>query len=697
MDGRGRTDHERMLTALHEATRALMTKDTKEEICTVAVNTARTVLDLPITGIHLLDDDTRRLEPVASTSEAKELLGSIPTYEEGEGLSGRVFEEGTARLYRDVRDEPERYNRETPIRTEIIAPLGEYGVLTTGSTAPTEFTEYDLDLLKILAANAEAALDRVDRQEVLYRRRRITDAVGDGVYQLDGDGYLVTVNETIVEKTGYSREELLGSHVSSILDDEAISRCVAVIHELFESESEDVGTTDIDIETADGERISCEVRIALLENGADGDAYGTVGVLRDITERKRRERELEYHRDELSRLDRINAVIRDINQSLVEADTRTEVEQAVCDRIAASDAYLFTWIGEPDYARQELVPRASAGAIDDYLEAVTVRLDDDPYGRGPGGTAVRSGEVQVVQDIHSNEAFEPLLETVAEYGYESVASIPIPYGRNLYSVLCVYSDRPHAFDADEQAVLKELGETIGLAISAREQRRALLSESLTEVEFRLSDTLRPLVEATENGTCTIDFERTISIDDGYVQYVTVDGLAPRRFRDALVQVEDIDDTRTVGRAGEKYLFEVSIDELPLQEAIEPYGGSVSTMTIENGELRFTVELPTSADTRRVTDAIAAVFPDADLLAQRTVARKPDSVVEYRSVLGGRLTEKQRTALELAYFSGHYDWPRRTTGEEVADVLGISPATFAQHLRAAEQKTFEAILTDDTSA
>jgi predicted DNA binding protein len=61
-----------------------------------------------------------------------------------------------------------------------------------------------------------------------------------------------------------------------------------------------------------------------------------------------------------------------------------------------------------------------------------------------------------------------------------------------------------------------------------------------------------------------------------------------------------------------------------------------------------------------------------------------------------LTDRQRTALEAAYFSGIFEWPRHSSGEEVAESLGVSSPTFHQHVRAAEKKIFGALLEDSSS-
>ena len=48
-------------------------------------------------------------------------------------------------------------------------------------------------------------------------------------------------------------------------------------------------------------------------------------------------------------------------------------------------------------------------------------------------------------------------------------------------------------------------------------------------------------------------------------------------------------------------------------------------------------------------------------------------------------------MDAAYHSGFFEWPRDTSGEEVAASLDVSPPTFHQHLRKAERKLFESLL------
>ncbi|PSP33823.1 hypothetical protein BRC63_09780 [Halobacteriales archaeon QH_10_70_21] len=54
----------------------------------------------------------------------------------------------------------------------------------------------------------------------------------------------------------------------------------------------------------------------------------------------------------------------------------------------------------------------------------------------------------------------------------------------------------------------------------------------------------------------------------------------------------------------------------------------------------------------------------------------------------RLTDKQLDVLETAYLAGFFDQPRTSSGNDVADLLGVSQPTFNQQRRAAERKLVE---------
>jgi CheY-like chemotaxis protein len=213
-----------------------------------------------------------------------------------------------------------------------------------------------------------------------------------------------------------------------------------------------------------------------------------------------------------ARQEHINTLIREVNRRLVGAETVGEIERAVCESLTDSEPYRFAWIGEPD--GETVVPRTAVGDAGAYLDEVTIRHDDDPRGWGPAGNAIRTGGLQVVQHVADDPSFAPWNGAAERYGFESVAVVPLSYGDGSRGVLAIYADHPDAFGAVEQAVLSELGETIGGAFGAANTKRQLESHEETE-QRRKERYYRTLAEALPNGA--------VALFDTDLRYTVVGG------------------------------------------------------------------------------------------------------------------------------------------------------------------------------
>ncbi|GAB3021521.1 bacterio-opsin activator domain-containing protein [Natronobiforma cellulositropha] len=409
-------------------------------------------------------------------------------------------------------------------------------------------------------------------------------------------------------------------------------------------------------------------------------------------ERNRQERERTRRRKQLETLNRLNRIGQDVTHAVITTSTREELEQAVCDRLVASDAYRFVWIGEVSRGGQEIAPRAVAGAEDGYLEETTITIDDDATGHGPAGRAIHTKAVQVMQDIAGDPAFEPWREQALERGYHSSMAVPIVYEELLYGVMNIYSASPAAFSESEREIFARLGDIIGHAITALERKDALVSDSILQLEFQIDGVADALLEATRATDGSVIIEKLIRKDETLHLYGTATDLPQETFLESVeaLEVVEVTDVRVLSAGRDGYDFElVTAETIPLFEEIATYGGRVHSMTFEDGELRLLVEVSRASDTRQLIEHVEAVCAGASYVAQRTIDRTDSSVLDH-AVLEGDLTEKQRAALEMAFFAGYFDWPRSSTGEEIAERLGISPATFTQHLRAAEQKFFQSV-------
>jgi len=416
------------------------------------------------------------------------------------------------------------------------------------------------------------------------------------------------------------------------------------------------------------------------------------GYIQDITTDKNYQRTLETQHENLDALNSLNTVVRQLTDAVLDQSTRAEIEATTCKQLNDSDSYQFAWIASIDPVTLEFVPRAEHG-VDGYLdEAQLTANPTEKGGTGPAGRAVRTRAMQLSRDVFSDSDFEPWLDLAEKYDYRSMAAIPIVYEETLYGVLGIYSARVGAFANSEREVLEGIGEVVGHAIAAVDRKQALLSDEIVEFTFRMANAgsgvgLHPEFDAS------FTFDSTLDLGDGeFLVYCTATGVSDDEMQTLQESgpLQHVEDVTVLSEGADELSLEVRMADPPMLSTIANLGGYVSNVTIADGGITMTVNLAADQDVSAAIDRITSVEPDIEIL-RRHQMRRPDSSVDGSlHSLPDQLTDRQRAALEAAYFTGYLDWPREKTGTEVADTLGVSSSTFHQHLRKAERKLLDAV-------
>lgn len=125
---------------------------------------------------------------------------------------------------------------------------------------------------------------------------------------------------------------------------------------------------------------------------------------------------------------------------------------------------------------------------------------------------------------------------------------------------------------------------------------------------------------------------------------------------------------------------------------------LQTATAHEGELRVVVSVPPGHTPEKVVDAVQEAVSGVTVSAirKRPIAEALSTEGELPTQLKSHLTERQWTALELAYQGGYFRRPRGTTQKEIAQAMGISQETVSQHLRAAQQNLLAGLFGEDLS-
>lgn len=407
-------------------------------------------------------------------------------------------------------------------------------------------------------------------------------------------------------------------------------------------------------------------------------------------ELKEKTARLAEHNESLERINRLNGVIRGLTRELTQATTREEVEAAVCTELADVDPYAFAWVGQQRVGGDEIVPRVSAGDDARYLEAVTVTTAD-ATAAGPSATALETGAVAVEEHLQTDPPFEPWRRQAIQRGFRSCLAVPLTYRETVYGVLTVFADAPGVFDKTEAAVLDELGDMIGYAINAIERKKRLVSDAAVELTFRIDDDAIAPVRLASQADCTVSFETLVERGDGSLRtFFTLSDASAETVSAFADRTPGIESASLLTEREADCRWEMNLGEGSFLGTLLSYGAHPTGLTAEPSGCQVTVELPASGDVPSFVRTVRETYDGVDLLARRERDRPVKTNAEFEANYREQLTERQTEVLKTAYFSGFFEWPRETTGEELAAMLDVSQPTVSRHVRTGERKLFRLV-------
>jgi DNA-binding transcriptional ArsR family regulator len=219
------------------------------------------------------------------------------------------------------------------------------------------------------------------------------------------------------------------------------------------------------------------------------------------------------------------------------------------------------------------------------------------------------------------------------------------------------------------------------------QNRPRTDERVTYVEFSLSSPTHPFVAVSALEGGEMQLREFIPRGGGsYAEFFSISGVEPEAVL-SLARDHPSADPSLVERFEDGGLFEFVVDDHCPAVFLGEAGALPRTVEARDGSGTIGAEVPPSEDTGAVVDRFLDAYSDAELTRKRERPYRTPIFGQgcLRAALDDDLTDRQRDIIETAHDAGYYDWPREVTAEELADRFDISPPTFHQHLRAAEQK------------
>jgi len=510
-------ERDEALQGLLGTTRSLMGAQTPDEVAEIVASAARETLGFEQNLVRLHDPDAGTLVPVSGAAAAT-TAADRPVRDEDEGFHGDAFTSGSTVVIDDL-TALDGYDN-GPATSAMYVPLGDHGTLTIGSSDAEAFDDTDQSMAEILASNAAAAFDRVEREQELLRYETAVENVNDMVYVLDEDGAFQLVTQPLASYLGFDREEMLGRRPASVLDEETIERFRHEIQTLRESD-DDSAVIETELVDANASHRPVEVEMSLIPSG--GAFRGTVGVVRDLTELKETREQLDEERTRFSYLfdalpdPVVEAELTD-GEALVRSTNPAFAETFDVDQSTVSGQPLTALLRTPDDRDDTLSLAAATDGepIQGELRRYTADGFRDflfrgvPYRRG--GRRFAFGIYTDITEQRERQRRLEVLNRVLRHNLRNDMTVVLGTAEELSR---------RSDDASEQALLETLlrkaEEVVSLSDRAREIESAVQRDTVADSPVSPADVIDSVVDelAAEfpDASVTVDAEPTPPVAD----------------------------------------------------------------------------------------------------------------------------------------------------------------------------------------
>jgi PAS domain S-box-containing protein len=313
--------------------------------------------------------------------------------------------------------------------------------------------------------------------------RSLLEAGLDPLVTIGPDGKITDVNAATEAATGRSRAELIGTDFCDYFTEPAKAR--SGYEQVFRKGS--VRDYPLELRHCDG-HVTSVLYNASVYCDEGGTAVGVFAAARDITARKQAE-------ESLHRLNRELRAISNCNQVLVRATDEQSLLQEICRIVCEEAGYGIAWVGYAEHDEAKSVrPVAWTGVEEGYLATAGATWADTERGRGPTGTAIRTGNPSCIQDYASDPRVAPWREGALQRGFRSGVALPLKdEDANTFGSLTIHSAHPNAFTPEEIRLLEELAGDLAFGIATLRSRAA--RERAEQEVARLSFALDRVREA----------------------------------------------------------------------------------------------------------------------------------------------------------------------------------------------------------
>ncbi len=291
---------------------ALTSSDKLEEVLDTLLLESLRTLNIPAGSIALYDEETDMLTIKATHGFSEDFSKVIRWKRRSGGLTAHILNKRVPTIIPDV----EKYLEQYPLSAndalfkegiKSLAAIPLYanerimGILYLDDFKPKNWTDREVEFITLLGIQAAYAIEKFrlieEISETKNYLRSVLDNSADIIVTTDTEGRIVEFNKGAERILGYSKKDIIGTKAEEYWvrpdEREDVLRILQKEGYLCNYETE--------LRTKDNRIIDISLTLSYITNG-NGKIIGTVGVSKDMTERKRLERAIEERNLELQEL-----------------------------------------------------------------------------------------------------------------------------------------------------------------------------------------------------------------------------------------------------------------------------------------------------------------------------------------------------------------------------------------------------------
>ena len=325
--------------------------------------------------------------------------------------------------------------------------------------------ELEVRQIELEIQQEELARTRLDLEASLSTYTELYDFAPTGYLTMGRDSKIQKANLTATKLLGVDHSRLQGMRFKKLVVPEDRSVLDALLEDVFTKRVSGCSEVKL-LAGASRQSKGLPVRTVRIEAAMSDTDYGCRVILSDITEQQNAD-------NELHRLTRVLHATTDCNKALIHSNDERKLVQKICNIVVDIGGYRMAWIGYAENNEAKTVrPIAQSGFEEGYLETVTISWDDSEFGRGPTGTAIRTGKPLTSIDIINDPKMKPWRSEAIKHGYASSLSLPLKADHEVFGALTIYSSHPAAFNAEETNLLKVFADNLAYGITMLRTREA---------------------------------------------------------------------------------------------------------------------------------------------------------------------------------------------------------------------------------